>query len=72
MSESSNSRNERLKSLINDPLHLPDGASFSSATPRLPAQQMIDLSEKLLPLVNSQPDFIEKRKRLAIEEPFVL
>jgi hypothetical protein len=72
MSESSNSRNERLKSLINDPLHLPDGASFSSATPRLPAQRMIHLSEKLLPLLNSQADFIEKRKRLAIDEPFIL
>jgi hypothetical protein len=72
MSESSNSRDERLKSLIKNPLRLPDGASFSSATPKMPAQQMIGLSEKLLPLLNSQPDFIEKRKRLALDKPFVL
>ena len=72
MSESSNSRNEQLKTLLNDPLHLPDGSSFSSATPKMTAEQMISLSERLLPLVNSQPDFIEKRKRLAIDKPFVL
>jgi hypothetical protein len=72
MSESSNLKNEQIRNLLDNPLHLPDGESFVSATPRVPVQQMIALSEKLLPLVNSQPDFIETRKRLAIDEPFVL
>jgi hypothetical protein len=73
MSESPNSKGKQaVEELLSNPLELPDGSSFVSVTPKLPIQHMIALSEALLPVVNSQSDFIQKRRSLAIDMPFVL
>lgn len=73
MSASSESKTDDLvQRLLANPLHLPDGKSFVSATPKLDVRQMIALSEKYLSIINSQPDFVEKKKRTAIDVPFVL
>jgi hypothetical protein len=72
MSDSSNSTSEQIVKLIGEPLNLPDGSCFVSDAPTVPILQMIALSEKFLPILNSHPDFIEKRKKLAIKEAFFL
>lgn len=71
MSESPNSKSDKfLDDLIHNPLELPDGASFVSVGSKVTIQQMIALSEKHLPALNSQPDFIEKKIKMAINVPF--
>ena len=73
MSESPNSKsNKPTDDLLSNPLELPDGALFVSVAAKLPIQQMIALSENQLPTLNSQPDFIEKKRKMAINVPFSL
>lgn len=73
MSESDNSKNrESTDSAIRDPLDLPDGTGFVAVTPRVDIQEMIAMSERYLPILNSRPDFVEKKKRSSIDVPFEL
>lgn len=73
MSESPKSKHEALvHALISSPLELPDGSSFSSVSVRMDIKEMVALSERYLPIVNSQPDFVERKIREAIDAPFIL
>jgi hypothetical protein len=73
MSESQKpSGDEIARRLIEDPLELPDGTGFSAVAPTLSVEEMVALSEKYLPILNSQPDFIEKKRKSAFGVPFVL
>jgi hypothetical protein len=53
-------------------LTLPDGSSFTSQSVKVDIKEIIALSEKLLPISNSRPDFIERKKSSAIPVRFVL
>jgi hypothetical protein len=53
-------------------LNLPNGSSFTSQSVKVEIKEIIDLSEKLLPISNSRPDFIERKKSSAIPVRFVL
>lgn len=73
MNDSFESRaNQIVHRLLEEPLEFPDGSGFSSTTVPLDIKQMIALCEKYLPILNSQPDFIERKKREAIRESFIL
>lgn len=51
-------------------LDLPSGVGFRSKSPSLTLEQIIELSELLLPFMNSQPDCEEKRLRTKCRIPF--
>ena len=51
-------------------LDLPSGVGFRSKGPSLTLEQIIELSELLLPFMNSQPDCEEKRLRTKGRIPF--
>lgn len=53
-------------------LNLPNGSSFVSQNVKVDLREIIALSEKLLPIANSRPDFIERKKSSAIPVRFVL
>lgn len=73
MDESSKSKGEEIaRKLLEDPLELPDGAGFCSVRPKMAILQMVAISEKYLPILNAQPDFIEKKRKLAFGVPFSL
>ena len=73
MSESPRSKSEELvHTLLVSPLELPDGASFASIPGTVDIKEMITLSERYLPIINSRPDFIETKIREALDVPFVL
>jgi hypothetical protein len=73
MSDSFRSKaDELVEGLLKNPLEFPDGAEFASIAVPLDIKQMVALCERYLPILNSQPDFVERKKREAIREPFVL
>jgi hypothetical protein len=53
-------------------LNLPNGSSFVSQRVNVDIKEIIALSERLLPISNSRPDFIERKKSSAIPVRFVL
>jgi hypothetical protein len=53
-------------------LNLPNGSSFASQRVEVDIKEIIALSEKLLPISNSRPNFIEIKKSSAIPVRFVL
>lgn len=70
---------ESILELLNTPIVLPDGSSVKSpkasrASPpsMTDAKEIIELSERLLPILNARPDFIDRKKRSVIPVPFVL
>lgn len=74
MSESLKSPNSSggIQELLSNPLELPDGTGFASVAVKPGIRDMIALSETFLPIINAQPDFKEKKKGEAFDEPFVL
>lgn len=73
MSESKKSQGDEIaRKLLDNSLELPDGTGFSSIAPKMTVQEMVALSERYLPILNSQPDFIEKKRKAAFGVPFVL
>ncbi len=73
MSESQKpSGDEIARRLIENPLELPDGTGFSAVVPNMSVKEMVALSERYLPILNSQPDFIEKKRKAAFGVPFIL
>jgi hypothetical protein len=74
MSESlrSSHHNTGIESLLKDPISLPDGSKFSSTPIQLTIHEMIALSERYLPILNSDPDFESKRRETGFDNPFVL
>jgi hypothetical protein len=61
-----------VRNLLNDPIRLPDGACFASESVKVNITEILALSEKLLPISNSRPDFIDRKKATAIPVPLVL
>ena len=74
MSESQRSSNQDtgIESLLKDPISLPDGSQFSSTPMKLTIHEMIALSERYLPILNSDPNFELKRRETVFYKPFVL
>ena len=74
MSESQRSSNQDtgIESLLKDPISLPDGSQFSSTPMKLTIHEMIALSERYLPILNSEPNFELKRRETVFYKPFVL
>jgi hypothetical protein len=74
MSESQRSSNHDtgIERLLKDPISLPDGSRFSSTPIKLTIYEMIALSERYLPILNSDPNFESKRRETAFDKPFVL
>ena len=74
MSESQRSSNQDtgIESLLKDPISLPDGSQFSSTPMKLTIHEMIALSERYLPILNSGPNFELKRRETVFYKPFVL
>lgn len=66
------SGDEIAHSLLQEPLELPDGEGFSSVAPKMSVAEMVALSEQYLPILNSAPDFIEKKRKEAFGVPFAL
>lgn len=66
------SGDEIARSLIQEPLELPDGQGFSSIGPKMSVAEMVALSERYRPILNSAPDFIEKKRRAAFGVLFAL
>lgn len=66
------SGDEIARALLHEPLELPDGEGFSSVGPQMSVAEMIALSEQYLPILNSAPDFIEKKRKAAFGVPFAL
>jgi hypothetical protein len=54
------------------PVNLPDGSAFTSQSVKVGISEIIALSQKLLPISNSRPDFIERKKAAAIPVGFTL
>ena len=63
---------EIARSLMEEPLELPDGTAFSAVAPKMTVLEMIALSERYLPILNSRPDFVEKKRKAAFGVPFTL
>jgi hypothetical protein len=74
MSDSPKSPNHDtgIESLLRDPISLPDGSQFSSTPIKLTIHEIIALSERYLPILNSDPNFEVKRRETAFDKPFVL
>jgi|tagenome__1003787_1003787.scaffolds.fasta_scaffold18443490_2 hypothetical protein len=53
-------------------LDLPDGSDFVSRHVTLPIDQVLEACEAQLPLVNSDPEFEQKRLRDKVDVPFEL
>ena len=53
-------------------LELPDGSDFVSRHVTLPIDQVLEACEAQLPLVNSDPEFEQKRLRDKVDVPFEL
>jgi hypothetical protein len=73
MSDSLNSSNNQIaQRLLSDYLDLPDGSGFASCGPKMDPLLMIVASEVYLPILNSRPDFKERKIREAFSVPFEL
>lgn len=73
MSDSAKSKSEeKVDTIPEKHLELPDGAAFTSRSPKVDILEMIAISERYLPIVNGQPDFVERKIREAITVPFSL
>ncbi len=59
-----------LSRLLSDSLNLPDDPEFVSESPKLTWAQFIELSERQLPYILSQSDFIQKKLERKFDEPF--
>jgi hypothetical protein len=64
--------NHIAQKLPSNHLELPDGAAFASSAPKMDVLQMIVASEVYLPILNSRPDFEERKIREAFSVPFEL
>lgn len=71
-SQRSSNHDTGIESLLKVPISLPDGSQFSSTPIKLTVHDMIALSERYLPILNSDPNFESKRRETAFEKPFVL
>jgi hypothetical protein len=63
---------EAVAELLDAPVNLPNGSAFASQSVKVDISEIIALSEKLLPISNSRPDFIERKKSTAIPVRFTL
>jgi hypothetical protein len=73
MSDSQQSKiAEAVAELLGAPVNLPNGSAFASQSVKVGISEIIALSEKLLPISNSRPDFIERKKSTAIPVRFTL
>ena len=63
---------EWVQSLLESPLVLPEDDTFHSVPAQVSFEQILALSEKYLPVVNSRPDFVEMKLARQFNEPFVL
>lgn len=63
---------EWVTSLLDYPLDLPDGNDFVSISFKIAAPEMVAISERYLPTMNSRPDFVEAKMKRVFPEPFEL
>lgn len=63
---------EAVAQLLDAPVNLPNGSSFTSQSVKVDISEIIALSERLLPMSNARPDFIERKRSSAIPVRFVL
>jgi hypothetical protein len=73
MNGSASSKSDDIvRRLLDDPLELPDGTGFSAIPAQCSIKEIVAISERYLPLVNSHPEFVERKMRSVIDEPFAL
>lgn len=66
------SGDEIARALLQESVELPDGEGFSSVAPKMSVAEMVALSAQYLPILNSAPDLIEKKRKAAFGVPFAL